>query len=104
MDDVTLLYDLQLVCLHLLIYLLRKDHDEKHNNNKNNNIMTFKYDLCAANCRYPVLITIIFNIVLMVLRQQVDRVGEKVVVVHHHYEHSHHRRRRRCRSSVSTSS
>ncbi|XP_016659866.1 uncharacterized protein LOC100165400 isoform X2 [Acyrthosiphon pisum] len=42
MDDVPLLYDLQLMCLHLLIYLLWKDHDEKHNNNKNNNIMTFK--------------------------------------------------------------
>lgn len=50
MDDVPFLYDLQLVCLHLLIYLLWKDHIEKHINNKNNNIMTFKYDFCAANC------------------------------------------------------
>lgn len=55
MDDVSLLYDLQLMCLHLLIYLLWKDHDNKHNYNKNNNIMTFKYDFCAANYRQDYL-------------------------------------------------
>ncbi|XP_022183599.1 uncharacterized protein LOC111043092 isoform X2 [Myzus persicae] len=43
MEDVPFPLDLQLVCLHLLIYLLWKDHNEKHNNNnRNNNIMTLK--------------------------------------------------------------
>ncbi|KAE9539413.1 hypothetical protein AGLY_004665 [Aphis glycines] len=37
MDNVPYPYDLQLVCLHLLIYLLWKDHEEKHHNNNNNN-------------------------------------------------------------------
>lgn len=112
MDNVPFPYDLQLaVYLHLLIYLLLKDHDGfLNNNNKNNNIMTFKYDFYAITTSARIIFN---NIVLMVLRLQVDRVGEKIVVVVvvaiivlilHHYVHSHHSRRRRCRSCISTPS
>lgn len=52
MDNVPYPYDLQLVCLHLLIYLLWKDQEEKHHNNNNNNknnTMTLMYDFRARS-------------------------------------------------------
>lgn len=96
-------YDLQLVCFHLLIYLLWKHRDDNLTNNnhsKNNNIMTFEY----AHVREP------FGFDVSSLRflrtfslnskrfSQVDRDGEKDFVVVDHHRRNRHRRRRRRRS------